>query len=558
MVRRLLKMVGPCLLLVLLIFCVVRVWTQDRWSGWAFGDAQTLLATRHWVNDGFRSTHFLVVPQGYSSIAKYLDEKELSHHAHGIFPPTGAKRIYTHYPSWYAFPYGILAKLGIDKKAVYQSLALLLSWVGLLFFYLFLVKHFSSAVSSGTVALYALSEGFLSYCDSLANMPFDDLLRFSFVYLWAHHCRKSTGSLPYLCGVLYFFSCLTSFDSILWIFLFAASYSLFVTKNFAAKAVLFLGLVSLLAIFVQFMQNTSYLGLGGALPDWLYQFGLYNPIARNTHGSDFLGVTLIKNVHFYLYKFFDMKLPRLFFLCLAVGMLADRNRFRIGAILGTFFAAGVSFVFVFPSKAIEMGYQERLMAPFIFLLIAILAEQVVQSFVLLLRLRHRWAAIRFSCVFVAIFLGLHLPLHKYFSGIGKRLAVRSSEVQPLKAFLGKVGVRGKREPILFSLKSRGVPLEIIRESSLGNQVSPIYEYYANTTILGVNGVEIFAKDARLLRERAGKDMAILLLVTPDDLREASAYLNNEGLRLTKVGEIEGRLIAFDVGFGSPKTRTMIE
>ena len=150
-------------------FLFLRVWETDRWSGWSFGDAQTMVAVQNWRHEGFLATKFLWIPQGYSKVAKLFDTEILNQHARGIklgddgVHYKALRRIYTHYPSWYAVPYGIFAKMGVYDKSVYQSFALVLSFAGVFFWFLLCRALFGVNFALLSAALYLFTPTFFYY-----------------------------------------------------------------------------------------------------------------------------------------------------------------------------------------------------------------------------------------------------------------------------------------------------------------------------------------------------------------------------------------------------------
>src|SRR3989344_8700687 len=63
----------------------IKSFSEKGWSSWydGIGDAQTILSSKHWANDGFFYSKFLAIPIGYSKTVRYLDEPQMRHHARG-------------------------------------------------------------------------------------------------------------------------------------------------------------------------------------------------------------------------------------------------------------------------------------------------------------------------------------------------------------------------------------------------------------------------------------------------------------------------------------------
>ena len=168
------------LCLILFAYLGAKTLPENGWSGWGIFSAQTLLSSKHWVNDGFIKSKLLFIPIGYSKIVQYLDQPEMRQHARGTTTGglIGNRLYYTHYPSGYLIPYALLMKLGFQQRYWFRLLALIFSFSALILLYVFfnlITKN--SLVSFFAISYYALSTMFLDYADSLANQPIDDLLR---------------------------------------------------------------------------------------------------------------------------------------------------------------------------------------------------------------------------------------------------------------------------------------------------------------------------------------------------------------------------------------------
>ena len=86
-----------------------KIFSNQAGASWydGIGDAQTILSSKHWVNDGFLQ-QVLAIPIGYSKIVRYLDDPQMRH-AHGTV--TGGligQRLYYTIISGYSLPYAML------------------------------------------------------------------------------------------------------------------------------------------------------------------------------------------------------------------------------------------------------------------------------------------------------------------------------------------------------------------------------------------------------------------------------------------------------------------
>lgn len=363
------------------LFIFARAFYEPHWSLWAYGDAQTMLAVKNWKEDGFVKLRFLWVPQGYSESARFIDHPFLDHHAHGITLNGRDYRIYTHYPSWYAVPYGFLAQRLIESRGFYQAIAATISLLGLWFFYLFWKRHLGDTYAAAMTALYAFHLHFLGFVDSLSNLPYDDFFRWAFVLVWDRHLREKSFKSFFYCFVVYFFSSLVSIDSIGFIFAWALFYSLIFQRRW--KEVPLLLLAPALAVSVCFLQNVAYLGYDLAYKDWFQVYdsesssflsrcaAIHNTLDR-VFGITPLGCLLVLGTTVYL-KRQDRKWLK-YFVCL--------------------FLAGAVYPFFFSNKVVGLHYQARQFLPLMALVIATLGFEAF-------RLRQVWARAGAIVLFLA-------------------------------------------------------------------------------------------------------------------------------------------------------------
>ena len=163
-----------------------KIFFESGWSSWydGIGDAQTILSSKHWANDGFLQ-QVLAIPIGYSKTVRYLDDPQMRQHAHGTVTGglIGQRLYYTHYPSGYSLPYAIFMKLGIWQRHWFRLFALTLSLGSIILMYLFINLISNKKMAFFGSIYYGISTMFLGYADSLANQPVDDLLRFAILSL---------------------------------------------------------------------------------------------------------------------------------------------------------------------------------------------------------------------------------------------------------------------------------------------------------------------------------------------------------------------------------------
>jgi hypothetical protein len=359
-----------CILSALTLFLFLRSSEPNRWSDWDFADAQDMLALEHWKNEGFLKLHFLWVPQGYSSASKHLDEPPINHQAHGTDKRISGLnkncRIYTHYPSWYAVSYGVLKKLGVNSKTSMQFFAIILSLLSVIAMYTFLFIQFDTKVATLFVAFYVCTHAFLGYCDSINTMPYDDLSRFAFILTWALYAKSGKRKwMGISCGI-YFVSCMTSIDSILFIMIWAAGYNFLFRGRFHWLELAVLGIFPLAAVGIQFFQNSLYLGTHDALTDWRSYFLQYSSKWHYSKSPWWKLASRIRSTLILFSRSFKVREWMAPIVLLAGLPLYKKINLRSNAlkILLLLFVAGSGYVFIFPNKGLIMGYHVRLFAPF--------------------------------------------------------------------------------------------------------------------------------------------------------------------------------------------------
>ncbi|MFH1990309.1 MAG: hypothetical protein ABIJ19_00410, partial [Patescibacteria group bacterium] len=167
----------PILIIILILgsYLGIKAMDENGWDGWGFGSAQVLMSSQYWAKDGFTKNYFLFIPQPYSRLTKHFDSAEFRNQPIETYNGELARDrrlYYTHYPPLFLFPYAIMAKLGIESRAMFRIFSLLISLAAFFLFYLFI-----KLISTRTIAIiasiyYGFSVMFLNYADSIATQPF--------------------------------------------------------------------------------------------------------------------------------------------------------------------------------------------------------------------------------------------------------------------------------------------------------------------------------------------------------------------------------------------------
>lgn len=363
------------LLFILSVYLGLKTFPENGWGGWydGIGDAQTLLSSKHWANDGFFYSKFLAIPIGYSKITRYLDEPEMRHHAKGTVTGglIGKRLYYTHYPSGYSVPYALLMKSGAEQRHWFRLLALAIS-IGSLFliYWFFNIISGSKKIAFFGALYYATSTMFLSYADSLANQPVDDLFRFGVMIASALAYRHISDQARHkkfllLAWVLYFLLSISSYDSTLSIFVWLVGIDIIYERKFLWKKWLIYLSAPVLAFSFQMLQNWWYLGSWRDV--WLDSFGASRAkFQTGDIGRHFADVfytlnlmTGIKTLWAVLVVF------ALIFFSWKTKVLDKINKGY--SLLAVLFLAGAAYPFIFVGSG-GFSYQGRQMAPFVSLL----------------------------------------------------------------------------------------------------------------------------------------------------------------------------------------------
>ncbi len=309
----LLKTNLPILIIILILFSYlgIKAFNPDGWDGWGFGSAQTLMSSKYWAKDGFVKNYFLFIPSPYSKLIKYLDEPEFRNRPIDTLNGELARDrrlYYTHYPPLYLFPYAIMAKMGIESRAIFRIFSLLISLMGLIFFYLFIKSISNKTVAVISSIYYGFSVTFLNYADSISVQPWDILFTFLILYLSILAWRSFDNSKKYqrynfLIWLAYLALSLLSYDVTFFIFAYLVFFDILILKKFLWKKWLFFALAPILGFALQILQNTWYLGWNDMINDF------YRYYTKRAIGSfknfilgliaPFVSMTSVKTIYFF-------------------------------------------------------------------------------------------------------------------------------------------------------------------------------------------------------------------------------------------------------------------
>ncbi|MEO5368305.1 MAG: hypothetical protein H7831_18500 [Magnetococcus sp. WYHC-3] len=247
---------------------LAQLWTYShplRYSDWSFGDAQTLIALKHWQKDGWAHHYGLGIYNQPSPVTHLLDRPELRHHALGNSPRgwmSPQRLYYSHYPPGYKIPHYWARLAGVQGTAPLRWLAVGLSTLGLLLFaWTLRLLPVPDPVIFLAVASYGLSIPCFELAGSLANQPSDDFLRFLFLSLTLLGARRETSHwiLPAqaLAGGLLM---LSSLDSVLFCALWMVLAQHLTGQGWRWKRLFTVGGAMVAAYLLLLWQNAWYMG----------------------------------------------------------------------------------------------------------------------------------------------------------------------------------------------------------------------------------------------------------------------------------------------------------
>lgn len=490
-------------------FLCVRSAQPNRWSGWDFGDAQTMMAATVFRDEGFLATSFLWVPQPSSPIAKYMDDPAVNHHAHGTggdqqFSGLGPKRMYTHWPSWYSIPYGIFAKMGVLDKTVFQIWASLLSILALVFFYLFLRKITDDWVATVAVFIYGMAPSFQMFADSLATMPYDDFFRFAFLWAWAEREQDDSAVKKWILpGALYLGGFLTSLDSFAFMPVAAFVSDWLQKKGEYKKTILTIGAFGVAALLVQLAQNISYLGLLGAWKDWNGYFGANSKLTWD--------IRLLQTGFIWIRALNITLIP-----CLISAVVAyfAARRFYPAARpwLGALFFGGLCFAFIIPGKA-PMAYEDRQMLPYVALSIALGLVGIARWVqVTLTRLGGRASYLHLTMVHALV---LFMVIGNFYDYDRKYVKMffdfpSAPHIESEKLALFDKVEQGNDKPLVYFQIGRVLSSKKYVRPGF-SQINPVDEWYSKGTVLTVPDFHALTHDLAYFWGKAEGQFAPILI-----------------------------------------------
>lgn len=263
------------IILILGLYLGIKALNSDGWDGWGFGSAETLMSSRYWAKDGFAKNYFLFLPRPYSKLIHYFDEPEFRNRS--IQTVNGElsrdrRLYYTHYPPGYLIPYALIAKSGIENRAVFRIFSLWISLAALLFFYLFIKEITNKSIAIIASIYYGFSVTFLNYADSVSTQPWTILFAFLILYFSILSRRDSENpkNRRYNLWIwpAYFALSLSSYDATFFVFAFLVLSDIFIAKKFLWKKWLFFASAPVSGFALQIFQNARYLGWQGMIGDF--------------------------------------------------------------------------------------------------------------------------------------------------------------------------------------------------------------------------------------------------------------------------------------------------
>ena len=355
------KKAALCFIAAMLLIISLRALNPDRWSGWDFGDAQTLLSLNQWDKRGPLECKLLFAPQGYAPFMELLDEGELRRHAHGISPraspAAGPRLLYTHYPAGYLLPQAAVYLTGIQQVWALRIMQAVFSCCALVFLFLTFELLAGPAAALCGLIFYAVSPAFLSFADSLANQPIDDLFRFAFMFLILAG-KKPEKQLWFNRAAWFclFLLSLCSYDSVIFCLLWVAAADYISGERINPRRLFIFALAPVAAGILQLAQNSWYLGFATAAADIKSTLLM----RMMTHSS--LREKFINAIYPYYFSFGKAGFLAALGCGAAIAVYWKDKRFSRAAL--SLLACGAAFMVALPSAA-SLSYQTRQLMPFI-------------------------------------------------------------------------------------------------------------------------------------------------------------------------------------------------
>jgi len=507
----------------LLLLCT-RIIAPDSFSGWSFGDTQTLLSLKQWDKGGWKENKFLFAPQGYSSFAPLLDTPPLAQHAHGVSPHTspsvGPRRLYTHYPSGYLFPYAFFHSFGgVQSAHGLQLVSIIISLLGAALFYAALKKVLPESAAFAAAAFYVLSPAFADYSYSLANQPLDDMLRWLFVFLIIANKDDSPRLYAAAWGAQLALS-LCSFDSVLFVFCFLLGWDA-LRREFSLKKYALFALAPLLAHGLQFAQNSWYLGLHSAWRDAADTF-----FSRSRHDTALLA-KIADAFNPYLSAYAPVSLA-VFAAAAAAYLYFARRETRSLAVL--LLLCGLPMPLLLPGA--NFSYQVRQLLPFISVCAGLMIVEAVSGLLRLAREKRYYpgGAAAVSCGVAAVWL-LAQNAAALFAPPAAAYPVMPSDITLAKAIKD---MPAAHEKTVFNIDGFATYQEYDYVPGYP-QICPEVEYYSGgTLVLSFTKPQDLARDLAFIRRNAGAEFSPILVAR--DISKLDAVLQSlESYRAEKGG-----------------------
>ncbi|MFA6583738.1 MAG: hypothetical protein WCS77_05525 [Elusimicrobiaceae bacterium] len=522
--------------LLLISFLVFAAKARDayRFSLWGFGDAQTLLSVNNWNRTGWLKSRMLFAPQGYAEFLPELDSPQLNHHAHGISPAVspsvGPKLYYTHYPAGYLIPYALLDRFGADFAAL-KLFSLALSFGAIVLMYAVFRLLAGPGAALPAVLFYIMSPVFGNFSFSLANQPFDDFLKFLFMFCTVMAYRGGDFRKWFLSAWLVGFALsLSSFDSVFFCFIWFCGYDWFKTAKFNLKRYLAYAAAPACAHALQLLQNASYLGFGGAVRDLCEAF-LFRSVADPSRAS----WRALVQPYFLLLKNTVYLVP---LAALAAGFAGRffRNVKLSGRILLILFLAGAAFPLALKSAG-SFLYQSRQLMPFMALSFGVLVSVLLEKS----SYAKPFAAAKAAWLAVALALVAALGWAVIFT---KANRFGLSVAATAQAYGEIAAVKTRYPSVYFTIRSidyleydyvRGYP-----------QAEPFAEYFLNRRlVLSFTEPVLLVKDLKYLLGKGYSFSPVIVTATSADMDEVvQSLVPRADLRLVleNTRRIRGRYV----------------
>ena len=514
-------------------YLTIKAKQVNSWDNWWFGSAQTMSTVRFWAKDGFIKHKLLFITHGYHPQIEFLDKPEFRFLARGTATGglIGIRLWYTHYPSGYLIPYGLLAKAGAEQRFWFRMLALGFSFASIIFLFgfVYLITNRNKWIPLLAVFYYSTSTTFLAYADSLNNTPVDDFFKWGVLFLSAFAVKNNediAGRFKWIIWILFFLLAFGSYDSTFFIFFWLCALSYIITKKISIKKYIFWASAPLTAFILQLIQNTWYLGFKDMILDVWGSFAFRSgempvvlsylpPIIKNlanglaatgflTDLRTRMALPIIVVIIYCLYKrkIFSAKLPQ-YIVALTLG--------------------GLIFGFVLPVAGI-FGYQGRQLAPALLLIIAIATYEVI----LMLR---RLEIKKLGIVLIILVLFLWLAHFKATFAYVKQWPNNVVAMEKIQ-YWQKLNQITETDTIILNINKK-VGSECFLE-----------EFYAGRLILSFDDLDILLQYMNKINS-ALSDMGNFLLILPGEYEETAVNFAQEkkyNIKIENNGNLQNNLI----------------